>query len=896
MARIASRPTLLRCTPRISAAYDMIESLARLLTAISFAMVPLAAVAADAASPAGVVAPTFRLPDGARPIAYELTLTLVPGEAKAAGEISIDVELESSHQVLWLNADSLTVSRASVDTPGKNVAVIAGGEQFVGLALDPPLPPGRHRITLAFEAEQATKSNRGIFTLQDGGAWYTMTQFEATSARRAFPCFDEPVFKTPWRLTLRVPRDLVAVGNTEVESEQIEADGLKRVVFATTRPLPTYLVAFAVGPWQTVDLGRQGAAHTPTRIVVPGGKMGDVSFVARTYPQLFAQIEHYFGIPYPYDKLDHIAIPLTVGFAMENAGLITYGMPIVIARPDAETPRFRRIAANIGAHEMAHQWFGDLVTTAWWDDIWLNEAFATWFAEKMVERWRPDYHRGAGRVEARAEAIDADILMSARRIREPVNSRGDIFNAFDRITYEKGATVIGMFESWIGEAPFRRGVQRYLEARRDGSATAADLLDALQRSSGQPVAPAFDTFLNQNGVPQVKVRLQCGKKGAALALTQHRLTTLTSAAASLAAQRWQIPVCVRIGSGGTSSRQVCTLMREVTQSVPLGRSCPTFVFANAGGRGYYVADYRDGALKALARQRGSMSVAEFASLLDDFRALVRAGAVPPAVALDWARYGAASRDRNVVRAAVDLAEFEGNTVMNGAGAPQFAAFVRDVFGTRARALGFVPKRGESDDDQLMRRTLLRFVAPYDPELSGEARRLARAWIADRKAVDPGLVDVVLITAARTGDAAMLEAMLVAAKSTQDRNERRYLMMALLSFGEPMLASNGLGILLDPSFDVRETWTALRSAYPWNPTRRAPHEFIMANFDALTKTVGRDTPGGWPSYAEGLCSAKDRAEVEGFWTPRAVAYSGAERELASTLESIELCTRLKDAGS
>ena len=282
--------------------------------------------------------------------------------------------------------------------------------------------------------------------------------------------------------------------------------------------------------------------------------------------------------------------------------------------------------------------------------------------------------------------------------------------------------------------------------------------------------------------------------------------------------------------------------------------------------------------------------------MDDFRALVRAGAVAPAIALEWARYGAASSDRNVVRAAVALAEFEGDTVMSGAAAPRFATFVRESFAPRARALGFAPKPGEGDDDQLMRRTLLRFAAPYDPQLLVEARRRAVAWIADRTAEDPGMVDVVLITAARAGDPSLFDAMLAAAKATQDRTERRYLMMALFSFIDPALATRGLDLLLDPAFDVRETWTALYDAYRWNPTRRATYDYLVANFDALSKTVDRDAPGRWPVFAAGLCSAKEWAEVEAFWKPRVATYSGAGRPLASTLEAIELCARLRDAAS
>ena len=290
-----------------------------------------------------------------------------------------------------------------------------------------------------------------------------------------------------------------------------------------------------------------GRGAVPTRIVVPRGRGEDTKFAAAAYPELYALLESWFGIPYPFDKLDHAAIPLTVNFAMENAGLITYGVAGLLAKPGDDTPRFRRGAANVGAHEIAHQWFGNLVTTAWWDDIWLNEAFATWIAEKIVDQWKPAYDRGAARIEARAKAIDADTLGSARQIREPVKSRGDIFRAFDAITYEKGATVIGMFEGWLGEEPFRRGVQRYLESRRYGSATAQDFLESLAAASGRPVTPAFDTFLNQNGVPQVDVRLQCGAGGAKVVLTQHRLVPLGSG--STDPRRWQIPVCMHYRQG-----------------------------------------------------------------------------------------------------------------------------------------------------------------------------------------------------------------------------------------------------------------------------------------------------------------------------------------------------------
>jgi cytosol alanyl aminopeptidase len=861
------------------------QTLRKLVTGVVALAAVIVLVPAFAAEP-----PTFRLPAGARPTHYALTMTVVPGEAKAAGEIAIDVELDRPHDVLWLNADSIAVSRPRTELIETHAKILDGFEQFVGIAFDPPLPAGRHRVTLAFEAEQSRNSTRGVFTQRDGDAWYTMTQFESISARRAFPCFDEPGFKTPWQVTLRVPKDVVALSNTQIVAQTTDADGLTTVRFARTRPLPTYLVAFAVGPWEWADLGKIGPGANPTRIVVPRGRLADTRFVAAAYPELFKLLESWFAIPYPFDKLDHVAIPLTVNFAMENAGLITYGSSILLAKPGDDTARFRRIAASVGAHEISHQWFGNLVTTAWWDDIWLNEAFATWIAEKIVEQWRPDYEHGAARIDARAQAIDEDTLASARRIREPVNTRGDIFRAFDNITYQKGATVIAMFEGWLGEEAFRQGVRDYLEARHDGSATAEDFLDALAKASRQPVVPAFDTFLNQNGVPKLDVRLQCAADGVKLSLAQQRLVPLGAVGAE--SRHWQIPVCVRYGGGAKTARESCTLVTQDRTTVPLTGGCPAFVFANAGGRGYYVPDYGPDLLAKLAANRNALTPAEFASLLRDLKALMRAGVATPAQAMQWVRLGAAARNRHVVLAAVDLAEFAGNTLVTDADRPRYSAFVRQVFGPQARALGFAPKPGESDDDALIRRGLLRVVASEDPALANEARKLALAWIKDRRAVDPGMVDVVLVTAARTGDAATFDAMYAEAKATQDRGDRRNLIVALFSFSEPALAAKGMGALLDPAFDNRESWAALWKAYQWLPTRRATHDYIVANFGALAKTVSSEEPGGWPGFASGLCSDHDLARVTAFWQARAKDYPGAEHDLAEAVDSIRACTAVR----
>jgi cytosol alanyl aminopeptidase len=855
---------------------------------VGFACALSAPVRSQAPVSSETTAPTLRIPPGARPTRYALELTIVPGAAKVSGEITIDLALDRPHPVLWLNAVAVSISKVVVDAADSDARVITDHDQFVGLAFDPPLAAGSHRLRLAFEAEQNRNSSRGIFTLQDNGAWYTMTQFEPIAARQAFPCFDEPGFKAPWQVTLRVPRELIAVSNAPVVSDTDTGDGMRSVRFAPTQPLPSYLVAFAVGPWQIADLGRAGSASTPLRLIAPRGQASQLAFAARAFPELFALEERWFDIAYPFAKLDQIAIPLNVRFAMENVGLITYGAPLLLQPGAAAPPPFRHTLVNVGAHEMAHQWFGNLVTPAWWDDVWLNESFATWFAEKIVDAWRPGYEHGGERVEARAYAIEADALRSARRIREPIVARGDIFNAFDPITYGKGATVIGMFEGWLGEAAFRRGVQGYLRAHRHGSATVTDFLAALSAQSGQAIAPAFATFLDQNGVPQVGVELDCSSKRPRLELTQRRHVPYAS---EPGAQRWQIPVCVRYGSPA-SAREACTLVTGATATVDLHGGCPTFVFGNAGGRGYYIADYHGGLLARLKSQRRALTPAEQASVLYDLRPLVRAGSVHAGDALEWIRGGARSRDRNVMVAAIALASFVRDTLVTDADRKSYSAFVRQVFGPRARALGFVPRTGESDDDQLLRGALLRFAAPEDPGLARQGRRLAVAWIRDRKAIDPGLVDVVLAGAATTGDAALFDAMFREVHKTADRLDRRNLMIALFSFADPGLARRGLGLLLDPAIDVREAMTALGQARESSRPSRAPYDFLAAHFDALAGRVDRDAPAGWSRYAAHFCTRQDREAVAEFWRARSVRYAGAERVLAQTLESIDACTALR----
>ncbi|HEV3201564.1 MAG TPA: M1 family metallopeptidase, partial [Bryobacteraceae bacterium] len=383
-------------------------------------------------------APKLRLGSSVLPRHYAVELTLEPGRDTFSGVADIDVDVRQPQETIWLNVLEISIRDASIG--GKAAKTVAGNAQVIGLSTGKTVPAGRTRLHIAYDGRISKKSSAGIFQLQEDNRWYLYTQFEPTDARRAFPCFDEPGFKTPWDIALRVPKDQMAFANTPQAAESDGGNGMKLVRFATSRPLPSYLVAVAVGPFEVVDLGKVGRKNTPMRVIVPHGKKDEAKYAAESVPQLFKLLEDYFGMPYPYSKLDSIVMPIS-NFAMENVGLITYGESLLLAKPDKDTINRQRSSAIVTAHEMAHQWFGDLVTTAWWDDIWLNEAFATWMEGKIVAEWKPEWHVDTSEINDRLGAMATDSLVTTRKIRQPIASDDDIANAFDDITYQKGAAV-----------------------------------------------------------------------------------------------------------------------------------------------------------------------------------------------------------------------------------------------------------------------------------------------------------------------------------------------------------------------------------------------------------------------------------------------------------------------
>ncbi len=864
--------------------------LALLLSVVGPALSRPAAAGSDPAPP------ELRLPGGARPVRMTVDLTIRPELETFGGVATIDLRFDAPASFLWLNAERLEIGAASLEVGGvrRAVRLVSGGDQFAGFAFDGEIPAGTATLTVDYRGRLDAIETEGLFRQVDGGDSYVYSQFESTYARRAFPCFDEPAFRTPWRITLHVPRALLAVSNMPQTAEREEPEGMKAVDFAETPSISSYLVALGVGPFEIVGGGVWGRNRTPVRILVPRGRAARAAYAAEVTGDSLARLEEYFGTPHPFSKLDNLGILQTVGFgAMENPGLVTYAERLIAIDPVAPPLERRRAYSSVVTHENAHQWFGNLVTMAWWDDIWLNEGFADWISDKTIASWRPEWWGEADRAVRRSEAVQADSLPSARRVRRPIASLDDVATAFDGISYTKGATLLEMWEAWVGPDRFRAGIRRYLAQHAWGNATSDDFLAALAAEGSPEVARGFASFLDQAGTPVVSFAAECpAGEGARLRVAQRRYVPFGSPLA--ATQRWVVPIRLRYGAGDRSA-STRALLEEAESTVPLD-FCPEWVSGNEEGIGYYLSEYRGDLLARLAAHADELPAAEQIALLDDAAFLVASGAVPPGEALGLLPRLANSPHRRVVEAAAEIAASVDDHLVTDATRPAYERFLAQLFGSRARALGLSPLPSESEDDALLRPKLIRLFAEAgaDRELRVQAAELAERWFEDRSRIDPDMVGTVLRLAARDGDAALFDRLVAVAAAETDRRIRGDLLAALGGFRDPLLVDRALALLLSGTFDLREAGQILLGLTAERETRERTYEWVKASYDELVPKLPQQFAAYLPLAGAGFCDAERRADVDSFFRPRSAKLPGGEILLGKALEQVEGCAALTAA--
>jgi alanyl aminopeptidase len=845
--------------------------------------------------------PVFRLGDGATPVQYNVRLVIDPAKDRFDGEVAIDLKINHDTTTLWLNGTDIVVQSAAWETAAKKTVLDASveGTQFIGLRTAEPLAAGDGVLRIHYQAKIDALSTRGVFRQQEGGAWYVVTQFEATSARRAFPCFDEPGWKTPWQLTLDVPADHAAFSNTPATTEARLENGMKRVTFGRTHLLPSYLIAFAVGPFDVVEGGVAGRNRTVLRYVVPRGRSAETRYARQVTPKLLELLEDYFGTPYPFEKLDSVVIPQTVNFgAMENPGMITYVGTRMLAAPDRETHAFRRGYAGTAAHEIAHMWFGDLVTMAWWDDTWLNEAFATWAGNKAVYRLEPGWDDGVQRAESRRRAMRLDRLVNTRRVQSAVTNMSEVGAAFDSITYQKGGQVLGMFEQALGEERFRDGVRRYLARHSRGNATSADFMAALAEAAGpgSELPAQFAGFIQQPGVPLIRMALEC-RGPPALRLEQQRLRPV--GARAVGEQQWTTPACFRYSVKGRPLEACTRVANGLSQFVlPGAHACPDWVLGNAGGRGYYVVQADDALQKRLLSVALKLPAPEAVTLLGDTALLADSGLTPAGTALMLVEKFSAHAAPAVRHMAVSLLAGMRADWLGPQDKRRHQLVLKNQLLPQARKLGWNEKPGEEERLRALRGVLLPLVADQggDTALRREAAEAAGRWLVNREALAAGMVDPVLATAAAFADGPLFDKLLQAAMAVTDRAERTRLLQTLVLVRQPALRERAYDLLLDDRLNGRDALAMLGKALADEAGRTWAFAFLRKNYDAIVARLPADAAGNLIGALSGACSEGQRDAFAMFFAERSKAVSGGAFRYAQTLESIELCVAARTAPS
>ena len=821
-----------------------------------------------------------RLPRTAIPSSYVLTLEPDLSAATFAGEVAVTLDIVEPTNQLVLNAVDLEIAVAELvggdGSPSDAAVTLDPERERATLTFDHELAPGEYRLHLAFTGT-LNDQLRGFYrsTYRDGaGAERVIatTQFEATDARRAFPCWDEPDLKATFEVTVVVAEGLTAVSNSPVVAEEPTGDGRRRVRFGTTMKMSTYLVAVVVGEleateWHDVD-------GVPLRVLTVPGKLGLTDFAVDAGAFALRYFADYYGIPYPADKVDMIAIPDFAFGAMENLGAITYRETALLVDPTQATQNELLRVADVVAHELAHMWFGDLVTMKWWNGIWLNEAFATLMATKCVDAYRPDWKRWLSFGADRNASMDIDGLATTRPIEYPVASPDEANEMFDILTYEKGASVLRMLEQYIGEDVFCRGITRYLKTHAYGNTETDDLWAALEAESGEPVGDIMDTWILQGGHPRVSVV----PDGDGHVLSQEHFQFIGGSP-----RRWKVPV--RYRSAGGEGKTIVDGETRIAAGEGL--------VVNAGGHGYYRVDYADALAAPLLEELSALDPAEQFSVVADTLAGMLRGDVTAGRFLDVVGNLGEETEPPVWEVAIGgLAEID--RAVSSDVRPDLQAFVRDRVAPVVEHIGWSPSPGETDLHRRFRGTMLRAlgILGNDQVAVAEARSLFDDLVDGHHLLDGEVASAVLSIVAANGDRAdhtVLVRGFEEARSPQDEERFRAAVagvpdraavdatMEMVLDGR--IRSHDAGSTVARMVGVRET-----GAYAW--------EVLKQHWDEVLERVPALTARALLSQIHLRCEPEVAEDIRSWLADHEVP--GSHKYAAQQLERLDVRVRLRQS--
>ena len=803
-----------------------------------------------------------RLPGTAIPSHYKLTLTPDLKNATFTGDEIIDVNVPKPTTEIVLNSADIDFGDVTITAGGhaqKATVATDPKAEMATLKVEQPLPAGPASLHIQYKGILNDKL-KGFYLSKTKLRNYAVSQFEATDARRAFPSFDEPELKATFDISLVVDQGDTAISNGQIVHDTPGPESGKHTIsFSTTPKMSTYLVALLVGDFKCLQDSQDG---TPIRVCAVPADVNEGKWALEAAKHVLAYYNQYFAIKYPYKKLDLIALPDFSAGAMENTAAITYRDIALLTDEKTASVGHLKGVAGVDAHEMAHQWFGDLVTMAWWDDIWLNEGFATWMENKPLKAWKPEWNISMDEAQETNGALGGDSTANTRPIHASANQAttpDQISQLFDGIAYGKTAAVLRMLEHYLGEQSFRAGVNSYLKQHEYGNAKAADFWNAMAEASMKPVDKIMPTFVNQAGAPMLTVTSQCAGNKTTLNISQTRFFEEPSRLQQGTNELWQVPLCIKSATGAPH----CEVLAQKQQAVTLD-GCPEWSYLNSGGYGYFRSNYSPEMVSKLAAaaEKG-LSPEERILLLGDEWAMVRAGQHSIGQYLDVVTGLRDDRTRQVVETYLGPLSYIASRVTSPSDLDQYRAWVRDFLRPMVNELGWKPKTGESDEVRGLRASVLGTMGYVgrDPQTLSEAKDLAEQYMKDPTSVDPNIAGVVLSLAALNGDAQLYDqyiAKMQAAKSPEDYY--RY-GGALSDFRDPKLAERTLNAALSPAVRSQDLGLLLFGMFGNNETRDLAWSFFQSHFPEIEKKSANGLGAGFGGIAGAFCSDQAKQQLQ-----------------------------------
>jgi alanyl aminopeptidase len=849
----------------------------KLWLASAVVLLLVACGSAEQAAPKADSEDPFRLAANVVPTAQEVSLRIDPAQTEYSGSTTITIDVSSPATEIRLHAEDMDVRslRLSIDGNDLPVTYESGQHGLLHVTSDEAFARGSYRLHIEF-SNDFNVDGESINRTESEGRHYIFSQFEAVYARQAFPCFDEPGFKFPWQLTISAPEDMLAITNTPEESVTTEA-GWTTTRFAATPALPSYLIAVAVGPFETVPID---GMSIPGRIIVPQGKAHLAAYAVETTPPLLAYLEDYFGEPYPFRKLDLIATFQSFSGAMEHPGAITYSDYFLLLEDTASVEQ-KNMLHRITAHELAHQWFGNLVTMRWWNDLWLNESFADWMADKTVAAVYPGYGGGLSELTTTFNIMDMDARPTTQAIRRDFRST-DSFQDGIFLSYYKGKAVLSMFEEAVGADVFRKGVIRYLRKFNRGNAEAADLWAEINAGAEFDLARGLASFIDQPGIPLVSVSdLGDGR----FEFVQSRL--VTGGETGLANQSWIMPVMYRYRSGdGVSLGKL--LLDSETKLVDLGTDVE-WILPNADQLGYFRWTIPTDMLDRLGEDAPTqLNVRERMGMLSNLWALLATDAIDAEDFLGALDGMSSDSDPGVINALLDQLGNVRQTFITPDLRDEFAIYVRTLLSPALERIGTEPLPDEEPGVAALRPQLLLWLADHGRDETARAvtAELTAGFLASEIPFSD-LVGAAMRAEARRGDQQLFEVLRARFDAAASPNMRQAYLQAIGSFRDPDIVARVLEYVSAEQLRAIDIGMVLYRLSGWADNHDQLLTWLMEHDAQLRERLPPSMMVRIPD-AITVCSPDNLETIKSFYGAPERSVSGIDNELADSEAEVMEC--------